>query len=347
VIVRSARALAVLLAAAQCSTGCGDSSRSTRPGAPRFGIDWVAIVPAPTITARPCPAVDCLGMGDPALLRDASGALAAWYTVAGSDGGPFLMRSAIGADWSVTREPGSPLLPIAAAGVWDRFVETPSVWRDSTTGHVLMAYLGYADTGFVAPAIGVMLSADSAGRAWSRPAAPVYRPDAAAWDGVFLTGPSLLCGPDGLWRIYYSGAGTTVGIGLLTSVDGVSWSPGAPGPVLERRLGEWDEALLEPCVRYAAGLWWMWYSGYREPLGPTTRIGIGLATSSDGLTWTRQGDGPVLDHGTSGTWNELRVLSPDVLVESDGSLLMAAYGQRPSDPGVNAGSIAFWRSRAR
>ena len=134
---------------------------------------------------------------------------------------------------------------------------------------------------------------------------------------MFLTGPSLARGPDGTWRIWYTGAGTTVGIGLLTSPDGVTWTPHPANPVFERRLGQWDEATLEPCVRWLRGQWWMWYSGYREPLGNATRIGIGLAVSDDGVHWTRVGDGPVLGPGAAGTWNDLRVLSPDVIVEPE------------------------------
>jgi hypothetical protein len=189
-----------------------------------------------------------------------------------------------------------------------------------------------------------MLSLDSVGTQWSRPAAPIYRPAPGAWDGVLVTGPSAARGPGGEWRLYYTGAGTTIGVGLLLSADGVTWTPHPANPVFERRLGAWDEAVLEPCVRYLRGRWWMWYSGYREPLADDTRIGIGLAVSDDGVSWTRVGEGPVLPPGPAGTWYAHRVLAPDVIEEPDGSLLMAAYGQTRADVGVIAGRIGFWRS---
>ena len=47
---------------------------------------------------------------------------------------------------------------------------------------------------------------------------PLYRPASGAWDGAFLTGPSVVRGPDGLWRVYYAGAGTTVGIGIVVGL---------------------------------------------------------------------------------------------------------------------------------
>ncbi len=339
------RGLARLACAAVFAAGCGGSKGTAPPPADGFGVAWSAAGTQPALAARPCPNVDCFGMGDPALGRLADGSLAVWYTGGGTSGGPFLLRSRLDATLAPTRQPDAPLLAIAAPGTWDRFAETPSLAPDSASGHWRMAYLGYADTGFVAPAIGVMLSADSAGTTWSRPAAPAYRPTSGAWDGVFVTGPSVARGPDGVWRIWYAGAGTTVGIGLLTSPDGVTWTAHPDNPVFERRLGQWDEATLEPCVRWLRGRWWMWYSGYREPLDSGTRIGIGLAVSDDGVHWTRVGDGPVLGPGPAGAWNDLRVLAPDVIVEPDGSLLMTAYGQKTTDPGQSLGSIAFWRSR--
>ena len=243
------------------------------------------------------------------------------------------------------RDPSTPVIPIAAPGTWDRFVETPSVVRDGSGGGLRLFYLGYADTGYVAPAIGVMDALDADGRTWQRPAQPIYRAVAGAWDAALVTGPCGMLGPDGIWRVYFAGAGSTVGIGLLTSPDGITWTASPSNPVLERRLGAWDEATLEPCVRYLGGKWWMWYSGHREPLGNSTRIGIGLATSTDGVHWTRAGNGPVLDAGAAGTWDDLRVLSPDVLEQPDGSLVMAAYGMSVSDPGHMLGAIGIWRSR--
>lgn len=337
-------ALAAAVAAFSLS-GCG-SSHGTAPAAgDPFGVLWTPAGASPALAAPPCPAADCFGMGDPCLLAEPGGGWSMWYTAGGTGGGPFVMRASVSSGLVPTQSPATPVLPIAAPGTWDRFVETPSVVRDSTDRHLWMTYLGYADTGYVAPAIGLMRSNDTLGVDWARPAAPIYRPPPGGWDAALVTGPNLVRAPGGEWRIYYTGAGTTVGIGLLTSPDGVTWTPYANAPVFERRIGQWDEATLEPCVRFVNGRWWLWYSGYREPLSSTTRIGIGLAVSDDGVHWTRVGTGPVLDHGTTGAWNDLSVLSPDVVQEADGTLLMAAYGLRTTDPGVNAGSIAFWRSR--
>jgi hypothetical protein len=41
----------------------------------------------------------------------------------------------------------------------------------------------------------------------------------------------------------------------------------------------------------------------------------------------------------------LTVVAPDVLVQPDGSLLMAAHGTARADIGQSSGSIGLWRSR--
>lgn len=340
------RPVPVWIVALTClGAACGGSSVGSPPAPDGFGVGWSAVGSGPAIARRPCPAVDCFGMGDPALARLADGSRAVWYTTGGTAGGPLVVRARLDALLAATRDPDAPVVPVGPDGAWDRFVETVSILPDSATGRMRMFYLGYADTGFVAPAIGAMLSLDSAGTRWNRPPGPLYRPAPGAWDGAFLTGPSATRGPDGLWRIYYAGAGTTVGIGLLTSADGATWTPHPANPVFERRLGAWDEATLEPCVRFLRGRWWMWYSGYREPLSDSTRIGVGLAVSADGVNWTRAAEGPVLAPGPAGSWYSHRVLAADVFEEPDGGLLMAAYGQARADVGVSAGSIGFWRSR--
>jgi hypothetical protein len=132
---------------------------------------------------------------------------------------------------------------------------------------------------------------------------------------------------------------------LLTSRDGEHWIPYAGNPVLEPQPGAWDEQILEQATAYLSGRYWLWYSGYRNPLAPTISIAIGVATSQDGIHWTKHPANPVIKPGPSGAWNDLSVLAPDVIEETDGSLLMAAYGSSHKDIGRQAGFIGFWRSR--
>ena len=91
--------------------------------------------------------------------------------------------------------------------------------------------------------------------------------------------------------------------------------PGAPGT--------WDErGVASPFVlAFADTALTMWYTGYD---GTTHRIG--MATSADGVTWTKAPGNPVFAPGAPGTWDAEAVESPCVLF--DGSVYTLFYGGR-------------------
>jgi len=320
-----------------------------------LGIKWQEVSGNPALVGGPCLSWMCAGVSDPTIVQNVNGTLSVWFTTVGIQkvgfnsyiaNGPYTGRASGAIENSgVTLSPsGAAAIPVGPQGAWDRYIETPTVRYDARSSLPTMWYIGYAGAGFVSPAIGQMTANDPSGTLWTRPSAPIYRPSPGAWDGIVVTGPSVVHGPDGLWRLYYTGIGTKLGIGLLTSLDGIHWSPYANNPVLEAQPNAWDDQILEQCVIYLNGQHWMWYSGYRGPLTNSTSISIGLATSPDGEHWTRYTGNPVLKPNVPGSWDDLRVLAPDVLIEPEGSLLMAAYGQARTDIGRSAGSIGFWRS---
>lgn len=356
---------AVLLACAAAlvafaARGVG-AHREKAPAAPdgHLGIDWKEVYGDPLLSPGSCLSWRCAGVSDPAIARGENGRLKIWFTAIGlrSKGTSFeavgpVIGTATG-DAALARvdvAPESAIIGVGAEGAWDRFIETPTVRRSIDGSGWTMWYAGYAARSdsaanpFVGIALGQMNSVDADGEVWTRSAAPIYRAARGAWDERLVTGPTVVRGPDGVWRLYYSGAGKKEGVGLLTSRDGQHWTPYARNPVLEPQPGAWDEQILEQAVAYVGGRYWLWYSAYRNPLGPTTAIAIGVATSPDGMHWTKHPGNPVIVPGPRGTWDDLRVLAPDVIEEPDGSLLMAAYGSSGKDIGRQAGFIGFWRS---
>ena len=325
---------------------------------PAFGVEWHEVRGNPVLTPGECFSWRCAGVGDPTVVVDDRGTLFVWFTTMGirsENGayvttGPVIGRATASVPLSGTLRvlPEASVIAVGAADAWDRYVETPTVRQTGDT--LTMWYLGYSKPGFVAPAIGQMTASDATGTVWTRPAGPIYRPLPGAWDSRLVTGPTVVHGPDGVWRLYYAGFGMSNGrmrngIGLLTSRDGQHWVAHGNNPLLEAQPGAWDDEILEQAVVYANGQYYLWYSGWRGELKPDTPISIGLAISPDGIHWTRHARNPVIVPGASGTWNDLRVLAPDVVVVSDGSLLMAAYGQSRRDIGKQAGFIGFWSSR--
>ncbi len=133
-----------------------------------------------------------------------------------------------------------------------------------------------------------------------------------AWDGAFVSQPSVLYDGTG-YHMWYAGYdGTSMRIGYATSADGVVWNKHAGNPVLEVGTnGAWDDAgVSSPSVLHDGTQYHMWYSGYD---GTTMRIGY--ATSADGVVWNQHAENPRLDVGTSGAWDDAGVSSPDVLYD--------------------------------
>jgi hypothetical protein len=98
---------------------------------------------------------------------------------------------------------------------------------------------------------------------------------------------------DGTYYMYaedeYTDGGNHVHIVLYTSTDGISWTK--HGPVLQRDGDGWEQhEVATPVVWKEDGSWFMLYEG----IGSETAGQIGLATSADGINWTRDLRNPVL-----------------------------------------------------
>jgi len=113
----------------------------------------------------------------------------------------------------------------------------------------------------------------------------------------------------------YTGGGNHVHIVLYISSDGINWTK--HGQVLQREGGGWEsDEVATPTVWKEDDEWYMLYEG----IGSTTAGQIGLATSSDGINWTRSEHNPALanPHGTD------RDIAIDSIVMIEG--VYYAYG---------------------
>jgi hypothetical protein len=102
-------------------------------------------------------------------------------------------------------------------------------------------------------------------------------------------------------------------IGLGYSSDGRNWS--LYGKVLPRgndgssgNTDDWDSsyASFGTVIKVANGKWHMWYSGGTD----NVHHGIGHATSSDGLAWTRDASNPLLHVSDGIDWRNDRTYTP-------------------------------------
>jgi predicted GH43/DUF377 family glycosyl hydrolase len=128
---------------------------------------------------------------------------------------------------------------------------------------------------------------------------PILSGTPNSWDWYSVNYPRVLY--DGqTYRMWYTGStnATTSQIGYATSSDGVTWTKN-PTPVLSPSRGRWDDnSVREGAVIQDGGIFKMWYVA----TGTSGSGGaIGLATSSDGITWSKDAHNPVIS-GTAGAY---------------------------------------------
>ncbi|MDD8025168.1 MAG: FlgD immunoglobulin-like domain containing protein [Acidobacteriota bacterium] len=86
--------------------------------------------------------------------------------------------------------------------------------------------------------------------------------------------------------------------------------------------GSW-ESISSDCqtVLYHDGTYYMWYSGTPQGLNAQQ----GLATSSDGIHWTRHPDNPVLRLGAAGEWDNSIMICQHVLFDKEEGVFKMWY----------------------
>jgi len=184
-------------------------------------------------------------------------------------------------------------------GDWDNAnINTSCVVSDS--GVYKMWYQGWGVMGVWPGVIGYATSSD--GISWTKPlTAPVLVGTSGMWDEQGVEQPHVIH-KGGEYHMWYGGFRDGKGqIGYATSPDGITWTKTVTNPVLQPGSpGEWDElGIGGPFVVKASGVYTMWYQGEGN-----AGWGIGLATSPDGMHWTKYAGNPVLLPGAAGEWDE-------------------------------------------
>jgi predicted GH43/DUF377 family glycosyl hydrolase len=134
-----------------------------------------------------------------------------------------------------------------------------------------------------------------------------------SWDEIGVADPYVI-ERDGELYMYYLGMDRArrQRLGVARSSDGVVWEKLISNPIMELGAsGAFDEVGLgEPAVWSSGGSYWMLYTGRAR--GEKRRIG--LAKSTEGISWTRQ---DLVIEGTN-DWDREVVCDPTVEVLPDG-----------------------------
>ncbi len=165
---------------------------------------------------------------------------------------------------------------------------------------------------------------------------PIFEADGTGFD-TFQVAEGRLILDNNTWIMYYgarsqAGPGPGPYIGRATAPDPAGpWSR-LGSPVLQvGGEGEWDSGFINPnaIVRVDTG-YVMYYSGGTGfPFPPNHRARLGMATSVDGITWSKYDDpstedapfaesDPVLDIGSQGSYDSGLAWEADVLQTTSG-----------------------------
>lgn len=203
-----------------------------------------------------------------------------------------------GESW--TRFGSNPVLDVGPSS-WDSFqVSSPSVVFDGSK--YCMWYSG--DNGYD---VGYATSSD--GITWTKYSGnPVFT--SGRYASVIFDGSTYK-----MWYETYD-----YNIGYATSSDGISWTSYNSNPVLTPGpSGSWDGFYVSaPSVVFDGSRYIMSYVGYKDTIFSRE---IGIAYSSDGVTWTKDPNNPIVTPGVSGAWDCVMADHPSLLLV-DSSVMM-------------------------
>jgi hypothetical protein len=197
---------------------------------------------------------------------------------------------------NLTPYEGNPILGKGPAGSWDSL----SVWAPTVVFHDGLYHMFYtgAAPGWRTFEIGYATSTD--GLTWEKYAEnPVFKADGTGFDAAAVgASPVLLEG--NTWVLYYMGEKTVgVGgpIGRATAPDPTGPWTRSEDPVLTSGSPtEWDAQGLIPCSAIATGGGYvMYYLGLGSSISTEANDMIGMATSPDGIAWTKYDDPATTD----------------------------------------------------
>ncbi|GJQ62079.1 MAG: hypothetical protein SCALA702_11320 [Melioribacteraceae bacterium] len=171
----------------------------------------------------------------------------------------------------------------------------------------------------------VMYATSLDGVNWEVHPEPVFEKSENGWDSGTMAVTSVLRDGNG-FKMYYTSWPTQYGpwyVGLAYSADGINWERHGGGPVFTGN--NWCNQITASKVLKKDDLYYMFFEGRTE----TYYSKIGLATSSDGVTWEMINQ-PVLT--ATEAWEGTGVAYPTVIIEED-QFKMIYNSSNPDGPG--------------
>lgn len=176
-------------------------------------------------------------------------------------------------------------------------------------GTYTMWYAGHSGSRVV-----ICRATSADGLTWDRQG-PVFEPY-ALWEKSSVMCPSVLRANDGRYHMWYSGGERYEpdAIGYAISPDGITWTRVQDTPVLRpdaRSAWERDRVAGAHVFQHE-GFLYAAYIGFANGFEDSA---IGIARSTDGVSWHRHAANPVLTRGGPGDFDSINVYKPFVVIE--------------------------------
>ena len=213
-----------------------------------------------------------------------------------------MAESSDGLSWS--KHDGNPVLEPGDEGEWDSMYRGQAAMMKDDDGLYKTWYSGSDggiwQTGYATSTNGIDWAIYDNN--------PVLATGAeGSWDEQEANGPAVIK-DGGIYQMWYHGCNadySICSIGYATSANGLDWVKHPGNPVLTGAGGEWDESyMFWPSVVKDGSTYKMWYLSLDGE--------IGLATSPDGVSWTKYADNPVLSEG----WDGVEIKNHTVITDS-------------------------------
>jgi hypothetical protein len=168
---------------------------------------------------------------------------------------------------------------------------------------------------------------------------------AGTWEWARIGQPACIIENDTI-KMYYAAAGVAyIGDSILRgrisyaySTNGITWiKRNPPTPVLDvGSPGSWDSRWLDtPAIVHGPGEYKLYYYADSHSVAFSA---IGVASSPDGITWTRELTNPILEKGELLGFDGFWIESPAVLYDSVSSLYEMWYTGVGYGPGLPNGT---------
>lgn len=250
-----------------------------------------------------------------------------------------------------------PIVPKGSNGTWDdRFTDPGAVVYYEGAFHMFRnGFRGFP----AASQVGYVTSTD--GYTWTKIGAePVFKTSDVPFAKIAMYASSALVIENRVWVLYFYTwdsssfpSASVIGRATATNPKG-PWTTDAEPVLKPGPAGEWDaQQVLAPHVIQTNDGYVMYYSG----TDGTGKQQIGMASSSDGIQWTKYNDpatteapyvesDPVFQPGETGSWDAYQVHQPRVLETPQGWVMFyrgtkdkngntMALGLATSDDGIH------------